>query len=400
MTEEPQPLTPPDCDLRHGFPYMPLHAARLRDSELASNETPEACWAAVLLWCASWHQVPAASVPDDETWLASQSKYVMRGKIDRAWKNVRTGALRGWIKCSDGRLYHPVVAEQALEAWLSKLVSSLSGATGNAKRWGIEIDTDAVRMQIVDAAQRLRAIAPRSEWLKKKQVRDILKASPPDEAGSPPDDKSGPSRSQDGSPPDQDPSRPPIAIENIANEMKLNEVNTIGSSGGIGNLTSGEPVDNAVSPPAAVLAEELRKNGIAVGDDDARIESWLAVGATPADIATAVGKAHARRTKAGSSQPVNVGFIDTLLGDVLAARRAASGNPAASKGPWHRSWSGIVAYGRELDVEQADGEPDVDFKLRVFHAAGDGPWWAEHFPDARRNGPVPVSAVLRGGHAA
>jgi hypothetical protein len=29
----------------------------------------------------------------------------------KTWKKVRAGALRGWVKCSDGRLYHPVVAE-------------------------------------------------------------------------------------------------------------------------------------------------------------------------------------------------------------------------------------------------------------------------------------------------
>lgn len=169
------------------------------------------------------------------------------------------------------------------------------------------------------------------------------------------------------------------------------------SGSGIAN-DSGRARDDE-SPPAAALIEALRKNGIDVDADDPRIESWLAVGATPPDVSTAVGKAHARRTKAGSSQPVSIGFIDTLLGDVLAARRAASGAPVASAGPWHRSWSGIVAYGRELDVAQEDGEPDADFKLRVFNAAGDGPWWAEHFPQTRGDGPVSVSAMLRGGHA-
>lgn len=116
----PAPLTSADCDLQD-FPFMPLDVARLRDSELASNETPEACWAAVLLWSASWHQVPAASIPDDDMWIAKQAGYQLRGKIDKAWGRVRAGALRGWVKCSDGRLYHPVVAEKAREAWQAKL---------------------------------------------------------------------------------------------------------------------------------------------------------------------------------------------------------------------------------------------------------------------------------------
>jgi hypothetical protein len=121
MTNLSAPLTPSDCDLQD-FPFMPLDVARLRDSDLAADETPEACWAAVLLWAASWHQVPAASIPDNDNWIAKQAGYASRGKIDREWARVRVGALRGWVKCEDGRLYHPVVAEKACEAWQAKLL--------------------------------------------------------------------------------------------------------------------------------------------------------------------------------------------------------------------------------------------------------------------------------------
>lgn len=111
------PLTSADCDLRD-FAFMPLDVVRLRDSDLAATESPEACWAAVLLWAASWHQVPSASLPDDDRVLANLSGY---GRVVKEWQKVRDGALRGWIKCSDGRLYHPVVAEKAREAWTGKL---------------------------------------------------------------------------------------------------------------------------------------------------------------------------------------------------------------------------------------------------------------------------------------
>lgn len=120
MTEKAHPLVPAEVDLRD-FAFMPLDVQRLRDSDLASDETPEACWAAVLLWCASWHQVPAASIPDSEQWQAKQAGYASRGRIDPQWAKVREGALRGWVACSDGRLYHPVVAEKAREAWIGKM---------------------------------------------------------------------------------------------------------------------------------------------------------------------------------------------------------------------------------------------------------------------------------------
>ena len=97
---------------------MPLDVARLRDSDLAANESPEACWAAVQLWAASWHQIPAASIPNDDKWMAKATGY---GRGVKDWTRVRAGALRGFIECSDGRLYHVVVAEKAREAWQAKV---------------------------------------------------------------------------------------------------------------------------------------------------------------------------------------------------------------------------------------------------------------------------------------
>ena len=111
----PEPLTPPDCDLR-GLQFMSLDVQRLRDSDLALLSSGDGFKAAVLLWCASWHQIPAASLPKDEGVLRRLS-----GLEPRPWRAVRDTALRGWIECSDGRLYHPVVAEKAAEAWRQRL---------------------------------------------------------------------------------------------------------------------------------------------------------------------------------------------------------------------------------------------------------------------------------------
>lgn len=111
------PLTPPDSDLQD-FPFMPLHVARLRDSDLAAEEKPEACWYAVLLWAAAWHQLPAGSLPDNDAVL---TKLIGLGRDIRTFRKHRDGALRGFIKCDDGRLYHPIVAEQVIAAWESKL---------------------------------------------------------------------------------------------------------------------------------------------------------------------------------------------------------------------------------------------------------------------------------------
>lgn len=111
------PLTPADCDLQD-FPYMPLHVARLRDSDLAAESSPEACWYAVLLWAASWHQIPAASLPDNDATLA---RLIGLGRDVRTFRKHKDQAMHGFVLCDDGRFYHPVVAEQARVAWEGKL---------------------------------------------------------------------------------------------------------------------------------------------------------------------------------------------------------------------------------------------------------------------------------------
>lgn len=116
----PAPLTPPDCDLQ-AFRTMPLDIVRLQGSDLVAEQTPEENWAALLLWAGAWHQVPAASIPDSDKWQAKQAGYMMRGRIDPQWDRVKEGALRGFILCADGRLYHTVLAEKANEAWTSRL---------------------------------------------------------------------------------------------------------------------------------------------------------------------------------------------------------------------------------------------------------------------------------------
>ncbi len=135
------PLVPADVDLTD-FEFMPLSVIKLRDSGLASDEPPEVCWAAVLLWCAAWHQVPAASIPDNDQWQAKHAGYKSRGRIDPAWSKVREGALRNFVKCADGRLYHTTVAKKALEAWESKLRYAY-GKMGDRLRKANKVRTDS-----------------------------------------------------------------------------------------------------------------------------------------------------------------------------------------------------------------------------------------------------------------
>ena len=104
----PAPLTSPECDLR-GMQFMPLDTVRLLDSDLFALSSGDEFKAAVALWCKSWLQVPAASLPNDDRILAFLSGA-------KSWAKVKKEAMRGWVLCSDNRWYHPVVAEKAVEA--------------------------------------------------------------------------------------------------------------------------------------------------------------------------------------------------------------------------------------------------------------------------------------------
>lgn len=176
MTTSPAPLTPAECNLQD-FAFMPLDVRRLLTSETWVLGTGDERAAAMCLWLESWHQIPAASLPNNPRMLAHLAQATK-------WPKVQEQALRGWVLCSDGRLYHPVVAEKALEAWVEKLLNSISGATGNAKRWGIAVDVATAQGQFQCAISLLRNIAPQSKTLKKKAVLTVAAGSPPD---SPPE---------------------------------------------------------------------------------------------------------------------------------------------------------------------------------------------------------------------
>ncbi len=116
MTDLQSPLSAPDCDLTN-FPFMPLLISRLRRSRswLMAKRQPELGFYMVNLWTAAWHEVPAGSLEDDDEVLCD---FAMCDP--QKWDEVKERVLHGWVKCSDGRLYHPVVSSVATESWSEK----------------------------------------------------------------------------------------------------------------------------------------------------------------------------------------------------------------------------------------------------------------------------------------
>jgi hypothetical protein len=158
------PLTPPGCDLRD-YPYLGIDIARLFDSEFHAKATDAEWRAGVTLWLKSFHQVPAASLPDDDASLARLAEFARDVK---SWRKVKDMALYGWQKASDGRLYHPVVAGKALEGWVEKLRQRKSSAAGNAKRYDTEYDPQPFDDAISAAVVMLATLSPHSRLLRSR----------------------------------------------------------------------------------------------------------------------------------------------------------------------------------------------------------------------------------------
>lgn len=117
MTDLPEPPVPADVDLRD-FQFTPIFRARLFGSSFNARVNDSEWRAGVTLWLKSWDQVPAGSLPDDDVDLCRLAEL---GRDMKTWRKLRPGALHGWFACSDGRLYHKVVAEGVGEAWQRKL---------------------------------------------------------------------------------------------------------------------------------------------------------------------------------------------------------------------------------------------------------------------------------------
>lgn len=154
------PPVPPEVDLSD-FSFMPFEFDRLFQSEtwVLSNDAEKI--AALTLWGKSWREVPAGSLPNEDRMLAHLSGAGPR------WKKLKEMALRGWKLADDGRLYHPVVCEKALEAWIEKLSARLKGGAGNKARWGTEFDEERLTAEIAAARAMLKALNPDSRTLRK-----------------------------------------------------------------------------------------------------------------------------------------------------------------------------------------------------------------------------------------
>jgi hypothetical protein len=127
----PEPFVPAHVDLRD-FTWMPLEIARLDKSRSwrAARRHPALAFYMLNLWKTAWHNLPAGSLENDDDDLMDHAGCA----TVREWEKARAQALRNWVLCSDGRLYHKVVAEKVLAAWEGKMLQRWKSECGRIKK--------------------------------------------------------------------------------------------------------------------------------------------------------------------------------------------------------------------------------------------------------------------------
>lgn len=131
MTDElPAPLVPAEADLR-GYDFMPFYGGWLRASDFNATATDAEYRAAVNLWWASWHQLPPASLPNDDRALCMHADL---GRDLKRWEKVKKVAMGGFTLCSDGRWYHEFLSVQARIQWETRKAAIERGVKSGAAR--------------------------------------------------------------------------------------------------------------------------------------------------------------------------------------------------------------------------------------------------------------------------
>jgi uncharacterized protein YdaU (DUF1376 family) len=174
-TQTPQLPPPPvsaEVDLRR-YPTLPLDVQRLRDSDFVALVSADEFRAGVLLISAAWHQLPAGSLPTDDRLLCALAK-----TEKKTWSKVKQGALRGFVKHSDGRLYHPVLTETVLKSWASMNAQKGQTAAATAARKALKALYDARHDDRHDDRNDDRN-DERNDHQRKGKERNITKTQPP-----------------------------------------------------------------------------------------------------------------------------------------------------------------------------------------------------------------------------
>lgn len=310
MTASPVPPIPATVNLRK-FATMPLDVARLRDSEMARDPNPEGFRCAVIAWCVAWHQVPAGSLPDDDRALADLIGIGRTARAVKEWKELRPTALRGFVKCSDGLLYHGVVVEMAIAAWGSQVMQRYRSTCGaikkQAQRKKVKPQYPGLRLWITENVP--EALPYLSRWTKNDVSEDIEESPEARPEGRPPNV------------PGLSPS-PTAPTEQSRSDCSSSNKRFPGD----GDISPPERTADVAQPhvnpdaTARILAECTRASLEEPTEQNSIVSRWVRNGATPTQVANALADA---RKSMPFPRALKAGYVDTILVAIMQADRDA-----------------------------------------------------------------------------
>lgn len=169
-----------------------MFRSRLFGSTFHARATDGEWRAGVTLWMKSWDQVPAGSLPTDDIDLCRLAELA---RDIKTWKKVKDGALRGWVLCTDGRLYHPVVAEginNAIDHKAKQRAKTAKARVAALEKHLKDAKTDDERARITEEIRRIQQTVSQglSQTLKqgpreeKEKGREGNNSSDPDGSGA------------------------------------------------------------------------------------------------------------------------------------------------------------------------------------------------------------------------
>ncbi len=303
----PPPLVSAEVEL-DGFPGFMLNVDRFLSSELVALCSPEEGWAAFHLWCRAWKQRPPASLPNDERLLASFSGAGPR------WKKVRAMALRGFVLCADGRLYHRVLAAEANEAWDRRKKFRERSEKANSKRWrGGDSGSNAPpgpppKTQSLDPSGTPSAIQQGVlEGVQQGVQQGVLEHRDKESLRSPVDGtETGRRRDGDGegdgfTPINDDDTREVVAAVVVDSEARAGR--------------------------AIEIVRLCRARSVFLTGSDPRVLAWAEEGITDRRIVTAIDTATRNRVAAQSMQPITAGYLDPIIREDEAKAGRPGGRP-------------------------------------------------------------------------
>lgn len=345
----PGPLVPAEVDLR-GYEFMNLYGDRLFKSTTWISAKAEAKVAMLQLW---WHafakEIPAASLPQDDQLLANYAGF---GISIASWRKARAQVLRGFVACSDGRLYHPFLAEIALGAWKARLADRLRGAKARI---------GATQKRLTEAKnERDKAHISGLLQTQEHELSQLL-------AWSVTADRYTLSQGQKGK-------------ERIGEDRKGENLGskTVAAS----NTTSTGDPRLASAPSAAAEKPEVRSASLAgamavclrsegvtgVTPSHPIVVGWAQSGITVQLLREAVDLARERKPK---PQPIPVGYLEPIVTQLLQPAKPINGVNASTD--WWATTEGIIAEATKRGIP-AEGKSPTWLRCAIAVAQGGDHW--------------------------